>query len=64
VTASRNDGERVMKNLLKIADDEDNAWLGALSVAEIAELKRLMGKLLTAQDIAYPRDWLTRVGGL
>jgi hypothetical protein len=53
-----------MKNLLKIADDEDNAWLGALSVAEIAELKRLMGKLLTAQDIAYPRDWLTRVGGL
>ncbi|HTV30554.1 MAG TPA: MarR family transcriptional regulator [Xanthobacteraceae bacterium] len=58
------DGEKVMKNLLKIADDEDNAWLSALSVTEITELKRLLGTLLTAQGIAYPNDWLTRVGRL
>jgi DNA-binding MarR family transcriptional regulator len=58
------DGERVMKNLLKIADEEDNAWMSTLSVAEITELKRLFGKLLTAQEIAYPDDWLTRVGFL
>jgi len=51
-----------MKNLLKIADEEDNAWLSGLSVAEITEFKRLLGKLLTVQGIAYPDDWLTRVG--
>jgi DNA-binding MarR family transcriptional regulator len=56
------DGERLMKKLLKIADEEDNAWLNILSVAELRELKRLMGKLLTAQGISYPEDWLSRVG--
>lgn len=56
------DGERVMKNLLKIADKEDNAWLSVLSVAENAEFKRLLGKLLAGQGIAYPNDWLTRAG--
>lgn len=35
-----------------------------LSVAEITELKRLLGKLLTAQEIAFPDDWYTRVGRL
>jgi DNA-binding MarR family transcriptional regulator len=58
------DGERLMKKLLKIADEEDNTWLSVLSVSEMTELKRLLGKLLTAQGIIYPEDWLTRIGRL
>jgi len=58
------EGERLMKKLLKIADEEDNAWLNVLSVAEITEFRKLLGKLLTAQGINYPEDWLTRIGRL
>jgi DNA-binding MarR family transcriptional regulator len=58
------EGERLIKKLIKIADEEDNAWLSALSVSEMAEFRRLLGKLLVAQGIVYPEDWLTRIGRL
>jgi hypothetical protein len=47
-----------------IVTEEDNAWLSVLSVTELRELKGLVGKLLTAQGISYPEDWLARVGWL
>jgi DNA-binding MarR family transcriptional regulator len=58
------EGQKLMTKLLKIADDEDNAWLSVLSVAEMTAFRKLLGKLLTAQGIAYPEDWLTRIGRL
>lgn len=58
------EGEKLMTKLLKIADEEDNAWLSVLSVAEMSEFRKLLGKLLTAQGITYPEDWLTRIGRL
>ncbi len=53
-------GASLIKILMKIADEEDNSWLRVLSLAEMMQFKKLMGKLLQAQGITYPVDWKTR----
>ena len=54
------DGADLIEALIKIADEEDNAWLEALSDEELLVFKKLMGKLLKTQGITYPPDWVTR----
>ena len=54
------DGAELIETLIKIADEEDNAWLEALSDTELMVFKKLMGKLLKTQGITYPPDWETR----
>jgi DNA-binding MarR family transcriptional regulator len=54
------DGADLIETLIKIADEEDNAWLEALSDDELMLFKKLMGKLLKTQGITYPPDWEAR----
>lgn len=55
------DGEDLIETLIKIADEEDNAWFEALSDDELMLFKKLMGKLLKTQGITYPPAWETQM---
>jgi DNA-binding MarR family transcriptional regulator len=50
-------GKALIRDLVVIADVEDDAWLESLPTSELAQFKRTLAKLLRARGMDVPRQW-------